>query len=203
MKEILFLLLSLIVGRTLLAQEKTALTKEETINYINKKVKECEGHYNSSMMSDDKFMKNYYLKLSLEKSGDKVQYFFSSSTHITEPTTGDKCDYMSFSNYFTFNPAHIKMINDDKYNIKGEPVGLIEISLISNTCNAIRATYEYTKKNDYGNCYNWAQSANDKTSDEKVYLRYLQSDPSNFNKIRKALEHLKALYIAEDDPFSD
>ncbi|MBG7610790.1 hypothetical protein IU405_00825, partial [Polaribacter sp. BAL334] len=53
------------------------------------------------------------------------------------------------------------------------------------------------------NYYSFEEEENNSTVVTEIFLYYLKSDPTNFNKIKKALEHLRNLCKAEDDPFGE
>jgi hypothetical protein len=92
-----------------------------------------------------------------------------------------------------------------------EPIGVVKITLISNTGQNEYRSFGPTKKYTwnghyaYGFCHSVGEytDARSTNSNNTIYLAYLQADPTNFNKIKKALEYLRDLAKAEDDPFAN
>jgi len=115
MKKQLFVILLTLFSISAISQTNTLLTKEETINYINKKVKEAKGfdmiNFNgvSEKVLDCGFKKSY--------SGENIECIEIKGkySYLTE-----------------FNPAHIKMLTE--VNLYGnQVVGCIAIDLIGKT----------------------------------------------------------------------
>lgn len=207
-----FILLAFVFSN--LSAQNPSLTKEETVNYLNKKANEILGHYR---LVEGTYY--YYYSSSVNLSGSDVSVYTLRGTNQSKQNgyyfywrgsrTGYPCNYYEDQHTNTFNPAHIISIDLDPSNVAGNPVGLIRITLKSNT-----ARYSYYrngpawKVNDDnsqwgGHCYAWKEYASQKESRRVVYFTFLQSDDTNFNKIRKAFEHLRSLLKAEDDPFGE
>lgn len=203
MKKQLLVCLLVLYSLPSFAQDKAMLTKEETINYINKKSNECEEHTRTIIGTGGIAYTMHYWDLQVSLSNDKV-VLYSKSSNYSNSSTGDKncSDYFTRVTTQTFNPAHIVSITDGATN-KNEPLGSVIIKLVSKTGVANQQVHKYTWNNGNGTCSRWGSVGDDTYSVNEIGLGFLQSDPTNFNKIKKALEHLKALYKAEDDPFGD
>jgi len=194
MKKEIFLYLLLLTSFSSFAQEKTMLTKEETINYINKKLKECEGHFRTpdgSAFTGGVAKKMHYTSLSFNADGDRVSLSINSSNYSERKYTSDY-----FERYTTqqFNPSQILSITEGASD-KSEPLGIIIIKFISNSCISKQNVYWYGS-DGFGN-----HDGTKTFSVKESGLVFLSADPSNFNKIKKALEHLRDMYKAGDDPF--
>jgi len=166
MKKQLFVILLTLFSISAISQTNTLLSKEETINYINKKVQEAIGHERiwGSKGSSEKVLECGFKKI---YSGENIKYEYKDGP---------------YSFVVEFNPAHIKTLQDITVN-GNKIVGNILIVLIGQTA----------KSTESGKL----ESVN------YITMVYLKSDPDNYNRISKALLHLRDLYKAEDDPFDN
>lgn len=202
MKKQLLIYLLALCSVSSFAQEKTALTKEETINYLSKKAGEV---INNKRTASDGYTR-YMLEHTIRLSGENVVVYFKRSSHLESPR--NDCSYYYQENWQTFNPAHIVEIIDES-NKSGEVLGAVKIKLISKTGNSkfeivTRKGNGYPQASAlYCDCCQSNYQPSIVNPTEYIYITYLSSDPSNFNKIKKALEHLRDLYKAEDDPFGE
>lgn len=211
MKNVVIFLI-LISGPFLGYSQSSALTKEETVNYINKKANEIIGHYRTIPMDNGTgSIKYYYTVHDVRLNGDNLtitQERRNTANGALEGRYYPKT-YHEQKHVNVFNPAHIISIEKFTNFTPGEPIGTLKITLKGNTGQ--QSIYFYgptelvTNQNhqywDYG--YNLKEyPAHRVTSSSNVmYLSYLQSDEGNLNKIKKALEYLRDLLKAEDDPF--
>ena len=93
MKQYLFLLIAVLFATAGLGSaQDTMLTKEETVNYVNKKLQELEGR---DMSWDNGFVR--YSALSFKIKGDNVELKYTQSSSSGDPR---------YTTYL-FNPAHI------------------------------------------------------------------------------------------------
>lgn len=195
------------------------LTKEETVNYINKKIKETNGHYLTQKWSDEiGDLTLYYYSSDFYLKGDKIFYQRHRGTH-EEKQNGKKiivggkvydfypCRYVEITDLYSFSPENIISIekfNDTEY--KNNPVGTLIITVSNNTAKLVRTfgriTWEFTEGNYSGQCANFEEERSNYSYDQ-IYLSYLKGDETNFNKLKKALEYLRDLAKAEDDPFGN
>ena len=183
------------------AQEKAALTKEETVNYLNKKLKECIGHYRQTPVTGEDDRIFYYHNVSFTLSGSTLKLYMKYSNY-KEGTGTKECDYFLIDWTVEFNPIHITQITE-KSNTKNSPVGGIDVKFISKIAVEESDYYQRNVNNDNGRCFGLALAKETHYSVDTTDLGFLQADPSNFNKIKKALEHLRDLSKAEDDPFGN
>ncbi len=212
MKQLCFCLL-LSFSIPAFAQIGAKSSKRKTVSYLNKKLLEIKGAYRS-IEADDKsrnikyfYWGTHYVKL----SGDTASIRSFRSTYREQLYSNVAfqngegylytypCDYHTQSFESTFNPAHIKSIEKGSNFVEGEPIGLIKINLVSETGNLLRIDNE-TRKGDTSTneCHDFGETDREEATDTEVYLPYLQSNPKNFNRIKKALEHLRDLYKAEE-----
>ncbi|HEX8576296.1 MAG TPA: hypothetical protein VF677_08385 [Flavobacterium sp.] len=219
MKKPLLICLLVLSSISLFAQDKAALTKEETINYLNKKAEEIIGHYrtiNENLRNGTtKDVKYYYFSNSVSIDGNNVIFkqekrnYKDEGVYVNSYRTYYPCDYYEMRQKNIFNPSHILSIEKSTSKVAGEPIGVIEITLKGNTGQrqahisnpTEKMTYE--QSDHYGKCFYLEEAPFYKESSKVVYFNYLQSDDSNFNKIKKALEYLRDLFKAEDDPFGN
>ncbi|MCT1523886.1 hypothetical protein [Sphingobacterium hotanense] len=194
--------------------QNATLTKEETINYLNKKANEVVGHYRT--IRDVSVAQNftyYYTDNRVSLSGENLR-FDQRRRNYKNDGYGDTtypCDFVIQEHETILNPAHIVAIEHEVNVISGEPIGTLKITLVNNVAqrniNFFAPTKKVTNENHshYGECHEIREFPQHRVSEsvKVVYLSYLQSDPSNFNKLKKALEYLRDLMKAEDDPFGE
>ncbi|EAZ94817.1 hypothetical protein FBBAL38_10272 [Flavobacteria bacterium BAL38] len=198
MKKKVLIYLFALCSLTSFAQDKASLTKEETVNYLKKKINEIDGHYRTPGGLTNRL---YFKNTSFDLDNNLLQLKTTRKNMLEE--FGGNCGYFENVNITWFNPAHIKDIILVEPNL-GEPVGLVKITLIGKVGRDIQEAYAYQKQNsNTGNCYNWERSDLKEYSVSEISIPFLATDPSNFNKMKKALEYLRDLYKAEDDPFGN
>jgi len=198
MRNLLFILL-LAFSNTLAAQP--VLTKQETVNYIQKKLNEGVGH-----------------KSSYNKLMDADVRINDCSFTYNEVVNNDKTkpNYREDYNTYTFNILHIKSF----VSVEDGDLSYLRINLTGKTGLIKSYTKQYNPKfknqwvNDsrYDNGgyydtkldrYDFESTSTITRSTDFILIRYLKSDATNFNKLKKAFEHLHDLCKAEDDPFGE
>lgn len=200
-KKLLICILALCCAYSF-AQEKATLTKEETINYLSKKAGEV---VNNKRTASDGYTR-YMLRHNVSLSAESVVIYFKRSSHLQKAY--NDCSYYYQENWQTFNPAHIIDITNEPSK-NGEVLGVVTIKLISKTGNTKFEVVGSGPNRYFQDSARYCNCCEDKyeptvvNPTEYIYFSYLSSDPTNFNKIKKALEHLKNLYKAEDDPFGE
>jgi hypothetical protein len=198
-----------IMATSSFAQQKAMLTKEETINYIKKKITDC-----LKLRDKDK----YYLEYSSLKISDcDVKVYYSYVTELGGlPTNESRFSYKEYNYEASFNPMQILEISINDATSSAD-VGAISIKMKAKTAKKSIVTGKYVeKKNPYyqGSPYQdrngkWWDATYQKYEKNEgaliatdfITIPYLKSDPDNFNKLKKAFEHLRDLCKAEDDPF--
>jgi len=159
--------------------QDVTLTKGETIQYLDKIVKQTVGQT---------------FKTSYGFLGNSGTIGEVKEAYIKETSTGIEVFYEIKGSFIwqrklKFHPKYIKTIINHKNNLSSTVNG-VDITLIGNLCN-----YEYYAR-DYGGVVGSGTVA-------QLSIIFLQEDPKNFERLKKALLHLQALYKAEDDPFDN
>ena len=179
MKNKLVICLFALCSITALAQSKVALTKEETIEYLKKKVNECKGHFRTP---NGVTMKMFYLNLNLTLNGEEVVLLQESSNYNQVKYSSD---YFERWNEQRFNPGQIASITEATTTV-GEPIGLIKIKFNSQTCLAKNKVSWYAGQDDAGQGRTWGNHDGiASVSSDEVGFVYLISDGTNFNKINQ------------------
>lgn len=138
------------------AQDKASLTKEETVNYINKKLQETVGHYKTAENDGAaKGVKEYCWSHSISLSGDKIKVSRVRSNYTSDKINNAEQVYHQGSNYYLypcdyyeanleqeFNPMHIISIELNKKVVSDDPVGSMSFEVTSQ--------YSSKKSNKHG-----------------------------------------------------
>lgn len=222
----------LFVGINNVRGQGAGLTKEETVAYINKKLNEAVGHYQTIDNDDGSKQKMYYWESSVKLTGDNlvvtrtrskykpeeinnyktVSYVSPQNIYRIEREKSYPCDYAKFTYETSFNPLHISKIELYKGSAVGEPAGAISITLKSKTAKmkiiGQSAKYklgydEYSDKYGNGGSCIGLKTEEVTQSGSLTAMNFLLADESNFGKIKRALEYLASLLKAEDDPFGE
>jgi hypothetical protein len=178
MKNLLLLPLVLLSFVSVFSQQEM-LTKQETVNYLNKKVKEAEGVAEKTTTS--KFIRRY-TNLSVQLKGGDVVLEYTSRLWREDgtPSASGPTRYT-----YSFNPAYIKDFVVDSDAAPGSQVKRLTVAFSAAT---VRKKLDYTQLEPDNTLY---------------YLPFFASVPENESRIRKALLHLRDLAKAEDDPFGN
>ena len=86
---------------------------------------------------------------------------------------------------------------------EGSTLGLIKISLVSKTARENQKAYNYSQQNENGKCSQLILNDEKEFSNDVVFIPFVDSDHSNFLKLKRALEHLKDIYKKEDKPYAN
>ncbi|WP_462219141.1 hypothetical protein [Ferruginibacter sp.] len=218
MKSKLLMCFFTIWSLTSFSQDKASLTKEETVNYLNKKINEIKDY--SSVINS----KSYYHRSSEVKSSkDNLKISYDQSNYKQRPegtlvTINDRnkykipmriypCDYFIENITQEFNPAYIVSVEIGNNDQNAGTVGFMQITLKSKTVKYLiernKTSYTVSGGNNDGECGDFQKVYSNTNFYTIVYFPYLKADDTNFNKIKKALEYLRDLYKAEDDPFGN
>ncbi|QSW88417.1 hypothetical protein J0383_19450 [Flavobacterium endoglycinae] len=207
------------------------LTKQETVNYINKKITEARNKIHPFVIDDkvqfaaplsfsDSWAYIYENNLA-SGSNNKIVYTGSFATdqygcynrqhyNFTTPEY-----YSGVYSSVEFLPAHISAVEIIQTQPHQE-VGLLKLSFIPNALKQL--AYQYKKRvyctypgngDAFCDCWNYDSRlvGSMYTStyfdyDTVIYIPFLKLDGDE-NRLKKAFEYLKDLYLAEqeDDPF--
>lgn len=183
MKQVFFAALFVLVGFSSMGQDIT-LTKGETINYINKQLQKTVGlEYNDGSTIES-------ITFTETARGLRFSYLASGSNKYAynayeKPSWGGyvKCPDRSYE----FDPIYVKDITLKSYghkNIRYLNLSFIKKELVKEKISGCQEVY-----------YGRNQMVND------VLIFFLMAEEKDFDKLKKAFQHLIALYKAEDDPF--
>ncbi|MFN3665596.1 MAG: hypothetical protein ACK4S0_05525 [Sediminibacterium sp.] len=195
------------------SQGKATLTKGETVNYIQKKLNEAFNHKNglgyallesSVSLTDCSIKYDQHFKNKYDKPSSSIVY---SDT-----------DYEEFFEHTVFNLTQITKIEDK--STAGGTLGKMRIYFVGKTAVNKFESKSYNQKKTvkrvqtgrdyYGNPvwgnqteYYYEFESNGLETETLDYrdIYFLKADPTNYDKLRKAFEHLRDLCKAEDDPF--
>ena len=185
MKHSIVTAFALIVTLASYAQNAT-LTKGETLEYIQKKFREFEGTYVYRVDSnrqinyaDDKILTGAYVSL----TDQKITFSYTLSFRPYQNQVGSNASCLcSYS--VTFKPADINYM---KYFSKYQN---FYIGLNNKTGRQIVRCCQYHKNSE-------------KDITDNYVILHISGDEDAINKLIKALNHLKELLKAEDDPFGN
>jgi hypothetical protein len=181
MKKKLLLGVLLICSIASFAQDKASLTKEETVRYLDKKFKEIISSRDGKVYTD--------ASCSLE--GSKLKIFIE----LKFVYKGE--DASIARSTITIDPSKIERIQN---GTEGTEINMLIINVTSNTSKLV--LFE-TASDPQPSNFNYWNKKTTTTVPSKIEIPYLKYDGTNFDKIKKALEHLKDLCKAEDDPFGE
>jgi hypothetical protein len=195
-KLILLLAFAVLSAASSFAQDAMP-TKEETVNYLNKKSQEIVDHYHTYIDGID-WGRVQYSKISFSLKGDKVELKYEGKgSRIPNDCTLPLRSEIVGS--YQFNPAHLSRIVTIKAQKPNEPIQMLRLYFSAKT---VRSS-GYAAGSD--GCGGSSYSNQDRlvTSRDALEFPFFANDPTNLSKIQKALLHLRDLAKAEDDPFGN
>lgn len=216
MKQLTTLLL-FFLSINLSYSQGAGLTKEETVKYINKKLKEVEG-YKTSWSND---ATAYILENKMESLGDGkynyINYYSNGENYCTSDKTSSSGS--RFNN--EFKAIHIKSMEEISEAKANKSIGRIRVTLHEkavkwwardfslNSEDVYRKVFLYTDywgnaqyTDEYSYTKYWCTNSDrDITYDGDFVLYYSKVDAEDGKKLLKALQYLVDLEKAEDDPF--
>ncbi|WP_234109970.1 hypothetical protein [Chryseobacterium sp. R2A-55] len=211
----LTIFLLMLLSFNLCYSQGASLTKEETVNYINKKLKDLVG-YTSAWSNKTRV---YILENNFKSLGEGKysynEYWSNGKTKSIkdyEWVREDKMNggYSGSKFERSFNAAYIKSITDAGVDSDNASIGKIKISFGSDAVKLDRTDYTQTQKEHPNNRnfdYNWYYREYNTSSSSKLesylILYYPKIDSEDGKKLMKALQYLVDLEKAEDDPFGN
>lgn len=178
-----FLLLLLLVSSYSFAQ----LSKSETINYINERLAEVEGHFTYTTVNKANGEKEE-VKFKITKIQFGTEIGKKNSLYVKYARDYESTNYLDDEVTDFFNPAKIQSITvaEDKFKT---PAGYLIISLNGKVGLRI------------------FKNSNKETTDsfQNFAIYFLQGDTTMADRLKKAFFHLSSLYKAEEakDPFAN
>lgn len=155
--------------------QDTMLTKDETINYLDRKLREVEGR--TVVYSGGSRLR--YADVSLKKQGEGLELRYTEYLHHP----GGQRE--SFRRGFRFNPLYLEHFFKPRDATPESAIALMSVRFRSKTVGRLTSggEWEYPPGMHH------------------VEFFFLAAAPENATRIKKALEHLQMLAKAEDDPF--
>lgn len=172
-----FRLLAFLVLLSTASLAQNSLNIDQTLNYISEKMKEC-----------DQLKFTYYNPSRLKFSNLEFGYLAEDKNKIVANLTLTYDSGSIEEIQYIFNPTHIKGFSH-YLGLKEDPVNYIAVQTEGNTI--------IVKKRSNGSFK--------ETTDWYMKIPYLNVDPLNQERMRKAFLHLKKLYTAKKapDPFAN
>jgi len=199
MKKLCTLLTLLFAFGLTYAQEKKELTREETVNYLKKKF----GEVNEQWIVENNGSKQFITGLYIGNKDSELNITDRRKNKISNLSTSIDCGDWDKEQYYDFDPMQISDITDFALTNE-QSLGYLQIKLSSKTAK-YRMVFKVveTRAGDRWECNYSATRNDDRNFTEYIYIPYLKTDPTNFNKLKKAFEHLKKLSSQSDDPFGN
>ena len=190
MKLCLLLIVVVFLFAPAASAQDAMLTKEETVNYLQKKLKEVDGRYKT--VTGDKFLYREP-SLTLLKDGTvELVYTTTSSEFCLSGYT------VKFS--YRFNPGEIAKIGIFGSEKADDPIRHLSLKFSARTA---RAREDHSNgpqcKAGLGYKYGTNQQWGDLT---EVEFPFFATFPENRGRITRAFLHLRDLAKAEEDPFA-
>ncbi len=188
MRKFLLFILSMTIAAIGVAQ--SAISREETIDYIKERVTETRGYQLIWADGTTEFILDVYFSEAMAryangKYNEKYNY---------------KDNYWN-DNFYNFKPEFIISVTEGSSSTaSNSSVGFIAIKF-SNTLVKKKDRYYYHNGSNFLNEYGFPFKDQDKNVDI-VFLPYLKQDPTAFERIKKAIMHLKEL-CKSNDPFAN
>lgn len=179
-------------------------SRDETLAYLDKKVAETKG-LTFFIPSEGT---NYLVKsISLSAGDGKGIATFTNVTNIRPGT----CEENNIWQVVTFKPAQIIAVTETHY-IRSDSMGFALVKLSSKGAKLASTPYVYRSKKAIPNsriytsanpyCSDFGAVQTTSTTVDTFQIVFLKGDPTNFERVRKALFHLRDLdKAADDDPF--
>jgi hypothetical protein len=173
MRSYLLRLTALLLFASASPAQNAMPTKEETVNYIHKKLQDLVGKVEKSSGGASKFV-----SFSFELKGAEIEYVVRETTYNGRTTNSKTLQ--------VFNPAHINAGDEAVY----------ECGVGESIC--VRFPEKLAKKTETRGATSYAPTEHD-----AAIIEYDPKIPEMKNRMMKALRHLRDLAKAEDDPFSN
>lgn len=202
MKSFVVIVYFTFLSHQLLAQGPS-LTKDETVNYIINKIKEADGKIaNFTYPNGEKELKRTELKR-LYIEGSQVFLTYRNYAQDDKIRHGF-CEHFSDEYSYSFNIKNlIEILPRSSFIEKESPVYFIVLKLNGDLSEETNKYFMHETRDSYYKCRDWRMKKSNTKLLDVAYFPYFKNDPTNFDKIKKALLYLKELCDAEEDPFGD
>lgn len=174
----------------------------ETSAYLNKKIAETEGltFFSPSIGI------NYLIK-SISFGVSESKATINNTTNVRPGT----CNEENIAEAVTFNPAQIIAVSESRNN-SSDSLGFALVKLSAKGAKLVTTSYRYRSKKAIPNstvftaanpyCSDFGAAETTSSTRDNFTFVFLKGDPANFDRIRKALFHLRDLdKAADNDPF--
>jgi hypothetical protein len=189
MKKYLFLCLIALFTTSAMAQD-TMLTKEETVNYLQKKLREVDGRYKT--VTGVKF---FYREPSIMLLTDGTVELVYTATSSEFCLSGYSVKYS-----YRFDPGEIVKVGIYSSAKTDDPVRHLYFEFKAKT---VRAREDHWKGPRCQSGLGFKYGTNGQWGDlTEVEFPFFATSPENRGRITRAILHLRDLAKAEEDPFS-
>jgi hypothetical protein len=189
MRKFLLFILAMTIAAFAVAQ--SAVSKAETIDYIKKRVTETRGYQLIWEDGTTHFINDVYFSetsATYENGKYNMRYNYKDNSW--------------YYNSYSFKPEFIISVTEGSSNTaSNSSVGFIAIKF-SNTLVKKKVLYYYHNGSNFVNDYGFSSKEQENKNVDIVFLPYLKQDPTAFERIKKAIMHLKEL-CKSNDPFAN
>ncbi|MFN6962728.1 MAG: hypothetical protein ACK4S4_03060 [Pyrinomonadaceae bacterium] len=181
-----------------LASEVCGLNAAGTVAYINRLAMQSEGLWHYSPLVKRNLVQ---IEARFELRSDLQVRITLVRKSFTGEVTPDNCkDAGVVYQIYEFDPTEVESVNRAASDGKW---GSLDIKLRGNTVNVDSWGQGYTVVNNRG-CSGWGKIVGPNGQTWKAgaaWLPFRQSDPNNFERLQKAILHLRELAIDEYDDY--
>lgn len=175
------------------APVKPPPTRGETISFLNRKVEDTQS---LKFFLDGRTRVLRTAKFGASTTGG-VEY---SSIANSLPSV---CDKQTLIKVTTFNPAQIASVSETT-SIQSEALGFASVKMTAKAVKQTNIVMQNVNRSPTGECTSYNEVKNSTEIVGDFMFAYIKSDPANFERIKKALFHLRDLDRAADkEPFEE
>lgn len=191
LKKITFIGISLLLFSASVSAQDTMLTKEETVNYLQKRLKEVDGRYQTVV--GDRFT---YSEPSIKLQADgTVELVYTRTSSESFCPGGYPIKYS-----YRFDPGEIVRVGIFGSEKADDPVRHLGLFFKAKTA---RAREDHFRERQCTRGLGYKYGTNQQWGDlEEVEYPFFATSPENRGRITRAILHLRDLAKAEEDPFS-
>ena len=191
MRRIIFLALGVLLFTFSVSAQDAMLTKEETVNYLQKRLKEVDGRY-KTVVGDRFTYSDPSIKLQTDGT---VELIYTRTSSESFCPGGYPIKYS-----YRFDPGEIERVGIYGSEKADDPVRHLAIVFKAKTARAREDHFRDRQCNrglgyKYGTNRQWGDL-------QEVEFPFFATTPENRGRITRAILHLRDLAKAEEDPFS-
>lgn len=183
--------------------QKPSLTKEETIDYINKKLEQIKDTYVFPNNSNEELAKRKFVWNGIRVDSEGIieidERISSTGSGINYGIwTKDPLNSHYLNNSYSFSLLSVKEVEYDEADNNDEnKTGTLVIWLNSKSAKKKFRDEYVIKANEYG--LKDLERSEEETLTTHIPITFSTIDPTNATKLKKAFEYLIELVKAEDD----